>query len=229
VRWWHRLADRVLVALLGERFKEWVELRFWRGRQAIEKELANDQYLRLFTRQFSLSEGDYAGKAILDVGCGPRGSLEWAVMARRRVGLDSLAREYLELGTRRHAMAYVDGRAESMPFRSGSFDIVASFNSLDHVRDVDRVLGEIGRVTRPGGLFLLIVEVNHEPTPTEPHRLSPAVLDRLVPQFSVASVAAYKEGPEHIYRAWERGTAEAVPRPRDLAEPGWLVARLVRA
>lgn len=229
MRRWHRLADRALAALLGERWKEWNELRFWRRRKAIEKELGHEQYLRLFTRPFSLTAGDYTGKAILDVGCGPRGSLEWAVMARRRVGLDSLARAYLELGTRRHAMAYVAARAEAMPFPEASFDVVASFNALDHVRDVDRAIAEIGRVTKPGGLFLLIVEVNHEPTATEPHRLSPAVLERLAPRFSVASVAAYERGPEHIYRAWERGTAEAVARPLALAGPGWLVARLVRA
>ena len=29
-----------------------------------------------------------SGMRVLDVGCGPRGSLEWATMAARRVGID---------------------------------------------------------------------------------------------------------------------------------------------
>lgn len=32
--------------------------------------------------------------------------------------------------------------------------------------DLDRLIAEIGRVVRPGGLFLLITDVNHAPTIT---------------------------------------------------------------
>lgn len=50
---------------------------------------------------------ELAGRRVLDVGCGPRGSLEWADRARVRVGLDPLVDAYRELGVADHAMGYV--------------------------------------------------------------------------------------------------------------------------
>ena len=34
--------------------------------------------ITVYTVVFGLTRDDFAGKAVLDVGCGPRGSLEWA-------------------------------------------------------------------------------------------------------------------------------------------------------
>ena len=39
-------------------------------------------------KYFNLDKSFYKNKRILDVGCGPRGSLEWDDMALERVGLD---------------------------------------------------------------------------------------------------------------------------------------------
>ncbi|MDD5556403.1 MAG: class I SAM-dependent methyltransferase [bacterium] len=38
------------------------------------------------------------------------------------------------------------------PFRDGAFDLVCSFKVLAHVPDPRRAVGEMARVTRPGGL-----------------------------------------------------------------------------
>src|SRR5205807_10170395 len=48
------------------------------------------------------------------------------------------------------------------------FDVVSAFNCLDHVEDPGRAAREIARVLAPDGLALLIVEVGHPPTLTEP-------------------------------------------------------------
>jgi ubiquinone/menaquinone biosynthesis C-methylase UbiE len=60
-------------------------------------------------------------------------------------------------------MEYLDAPAESMPIGDAECDVVASVNSLDHVEDVDRTVREIKRITRPGGYFLLLVEVISPP------------------------------------------------------------------
>ena len=88
----------------------------------------------------------------MDIGCGPRGSLEWAEMATVRVGLDPLAESYRELGTEEHRMQYVASGSENVPFPDGTFDIVTSFNSLDHVHNLNKTIREIKRVLKPGGL-----------------------------------------------------------------------------
>jgi ubiquinone/menaquinone biosynthesis C-methylase UbiE len=153
------------------------ELAYWRERADIEGALGHAHYERVFTVHFGLTPGDFEAKRVLDVGCGPRGSLEWANAAAQRVGLDPLARRYRTLGIDRHAMTYVSAPAERMPFAAGSFDVVASLNSLDHVEDVDAAVAEITRVAAPGALWLLTVEVGHEPTATEPHSLGWDVAD----------------------------------------------------
>ncbi len=150
---------------------------YWRERAAREGVLGNAHYEHVFTTQFGLRREFYADKRVLDVGCGPRGSLEWAAGAARRVGLDPLVERYRELGIDRHAMEYVAAAAERMPFADACFDIVASLNSLDHVDDVDAAVAEITRVAARGATWLLTVEVGHEPTATEPHSLSWDVAD----------------------------------------------------
>jgi SAM-dependent methyltransferase len=166
--------------------KERAELGYWMMRAHQEGgELANDWYEEIFTDLFGLGRCDYAGKRVLDVGCGPRGSLEWAEMAAERVGLDPLADVYRDLGGRRHAMSYVAGPIEDPPLPSGCFDIVTSVNSLDHVDDVEAAARSLIRMLAPGGLLLLMTELNHEPTATEPQTFSWEVLDLLSPPLAL--------------------------------------------
>ena len=48
-----------------------------------------------------------------------------------------------------------DGR--TIPYPDGSFDAVFSSNTLEHVTDLDKSLGEIRRVLRPSGLAVFIL------------------------------------------------------------------------
>jgi ubiquinone/menaquinone biosynthesis C-methylase UbiE len=43
----------------------------------------------------------------------------------------------------------------SLPFENGSFDIVISFKVLHHIKDWNTALGEVSRVLRPGGYYIL--------------------------------------------------------------------------
>lgn len=52
----------------------------------------------------------------------------------------------------------VDG--ESMPFSDGQFDVVASFETLEHVNSPDLYLKELRRVLSPGGTLYLSVPQN---------------------------------------------------------------------
>ena len=173
------------------RRKHKAELAYWKERRDAEGVLGNAHYEMLFTDLFGLEVAFYRGKRLLDVGCGPRGSLVWAREAGRRVGLDPLADEYRALGTEEHGMEYVSGRAEEMPFEDGAFDVVSSLNSLDHVDDLAQAVAEIKRVTAPGGPFLLAVEVGHAPTDTEPHSLSWELAERFEPEFEVVERGEY--------------------------------------
>ena len=164
--------------------KERIELRYWSRKKAEEGTLAHDHYCYFYTEHFGFRPSDYAGRRILDIGGGPRGSLEWADMAARLVGLDPFAGKYKRLGVDRHKMEYVTAGSEHIPFPDASFHVVCSFNSLDHVENVQATIREIKRVTRTDGFLFLLVKVNHKPTAAEPHRLTPALIEGFAPEFA---------------------------------------------
>ena len=99
-----------------------------------------------------------AGSKILDLGCGGGFlSEEFAKAGFAVTGLDPSP--HLLEEARAHAaqggldIKYVEGYGEKLPFADGSFDFVACCDVLEHVEDVDRVIGEIARVLKPAGYF----------------------------------------------------------------------------
>jgi hypothetical protein len=84
------LYNRIEARALPLYHKERNEIAYWRSRLAAEGQLTNERYFESYTSTFDLEPSFHAGKRILDIGCGPRGSLEWADMAAERVGLDPL-------------------------------------------------------------------------------------------------------------------------------------------
>lgn len=108
---------------------------------------------------------DLAPRRILDVGCGT-GELVAAVLARLPgasvTGIDPdehalrLARRKLD--GRALDARLLPGRAESLPFDDGSFDLVVSSLMLHHLGSATKLeaLREWRRVIAPGGALLLV-------------------------------------------------------------------------
>jgi SAM-dependent methyltransferase len=216
--WLPRRARRAL--------KEHAELAFWRSRAQAEKQLGNSQYEFFYTTLFDLRLADYWGKRVLDVGCGPRGSLEWATMARERVGLDPLVASYKALGIDKHQMIYAGAPSEAIPYPDRHFDIVTSFNSLDHVENLERSISEIARVLRENGRFLLIVKINHPPTATEPVSIEHDVLRaRLQMEYEMVSWRTYDLPSDHHICA---AVKDGIPRLSAPTGPAILVASFIR-
>lgn len=83
------------------------------------------------------------------------------------------------------AFLLVEGSADTLPFATGVMDIVIMGHSIHNLPDKDRLLQEIGRVLRPGGLFA----------------------------FNSAFYAGtYVPGTEKFYQAWIKGALEFVMR-----------------
>src|SRR6202022_1432711 len=106
-----------------------------------------------------LFEGRTSGRLGLDVGCG--GGLlaeEIARLGCRVTGVDPSANSLAT--ARAHASAsglgidYRQGTGEALPFQARPLDIVFCCDVLEHVSSVPAVVREIGRVLKPGGVFL---------------------------------------------------------------------------
>jgi ubiquinone/menaquinone biosynthesis C-methylase UbiE len=222
-----RLIAKIATTLSPVRWKEFNELSYWRKIKKAEGVFSNHHYKHFYTTHFGLTDSDYNKKIILDIGCGPRGSLEWASMATRRIGLDPLAKEYRSLGANQHQMEYIDSSSENIPLKAAGCDVVFSFNSLDHVEDVDQTLREIKRVTRLGGIFLLLVEVNQPPTDCEPHQLTPrALVEFLKPEFICERLDVYRPVLSNMYQSILED--EKYPPSEIMEDIGYMSARFVR-
>ncbi|MGC1852017.1 MAG: class I SAM-dependent methyltransferase [Solirubrobacterales bacterium] len=107
------------------------------------------------------------GGRVLDAGCGTGwGTASLARVATRAVGVDYSPPAILEAReTHGQVAEFHDGDLRSLPFEDGAFDDVVCFETLGHVAEVDKVLDELRRVLRPGGL-LLISSANRRVYPT---------------------------------------------------------------
>lgn len=101
----------------------------------------------------------WPGARVLDLGCAG-GFMAEAIAARGAIvtGIDP-APKAIE-AARAHAdstglsIRYDVGAGEDLPYVDAAFDIVVCVDVLEHVRDLERVLSEVARVLRPGGVFL---------------------------------------------------------------------------
>jgi SAM-dependent methyltransferase len=98
----------------------------------------------------------------LDVGCGDG---RFCRLLRRdgiaAAGVDPVPAFIRAARTRDPEGDYRLGRAESLPFEDGSFDLVVSYLSLVDVPDFRRATGEMARVLRPGGALLVANLASH--------------------------------------------------------------------
>lgn len=86
----------------------------------------------------------------LEVGCS--GGL-FAEILPGYVGLDYSLRTLITPGWEHHDRVNAD--AARLPFAAGSFELIISISTLEHVSQVDEAMLEIDRVLRPGGTLYL--------------------------------------------------------------------------
>lgn len=110
--------------------------------------------LRWFDQQL-----DWHGKVVLDLGCAGGFMAEALALRGANVtGLDpaadaiDAARAHAREGGLR--IGYDIGVGEALPYDDASFDAVVCVDVLEHVADLNKVLSEVARTLRPGGLFL---------------------------------------------------------------------------
>jgi SAM-dependent methyltransferase len=131
--------------------------------EVVRREYATDTGLRA---RISVYQGVYGQDAwdvavdavrearsrrVLEVGCG------WGEFAERLIHALGVELVAVDLSPRMVELARerrVDARAgdvQSLPFADGDFDCAVANWMLYHVPDLDRALGELARVLRPGG------------------------------------------------------------------------------
>ena len=105
---------------------------------------------------------------ILDLGCGRGGLIEQLVethgrdLLERSIGLDP---DHQSIHEHRLDLAAAVGFSHALPYASNRFDVVFCSWLLEHLETPEKDLVEIGRVLKPGGVFIFI-------TPNKKHPIS---------------------------------------------------------
>jgi len=133
---------------------------------------------------------------VLDAGCGTGNNLKHLASGGRPVGVD-LSEEALRF-CRSRGVTVARGSLLALPFASGSFDLVTSFDVIYHrwVTDDRAAVGELVRVLRPGGhLFVRVPALKmlwgaHDEAVHSRHRYTRAELVRLFESCGLEVVRA---------------------------------------
>lgn len=104
---------------------------------------------------------------ILDIGCGGGININrMAKNAKKVYGID-YSIESVKLSKEVNEKLIVDGKVEiqegnvkDLPFEDDSFDIVTAFETIYFWPDIEKCFGEVKRVLKPGGTFLIGMESN---------------------------------------------------------------------
>ena len=102
---------------------------------------------------------DWQGRQVLDLGCA--GGFMAEAMAARGANVTGIDPAAAAIEAARHhargaglSIGYDVGSGEALPYDAASFDAVVCVDVLEHVADLNKVLAEVTRVLRPGGMFL---------------------------------------------------------------------------
>lgn len=146
--------------------------------QSDSHELIETKYFRtckdyvlhlIHARAYEYAADMAAGKSALDLGCNTGyGSRILAGRAAAVAGVDVSPRA-IELARANGGdidFQVIDGR--SLPFRDAAFNLIVSFQVIEHIVDYSAYIGEMQRVLAPGGTVLFT-------TPNGPLRLHPGM------------------------------------------------------
>lgn len=187
-----------------------------------------------------------AGKTVLDVACGEGyGSAMLSQSAVSVTGVDISAEAVRHASNSyylRENLRYLQGSAIALPFEDASFDVVVSFETIEHLAEQEEMLAEIRRVLRPDG-FVVISSPNRPVYSEESGEHNefhvkeldffefnsllrerfPAV-EYYGQRIQMGSVIQSLKGGDAVYRAWRDDGNAVQPKSGELTAPVYFMA-----
>lgn len=98
------------------------------------------------------------GKFVLDAGCGwGYGADYLSCDAQRVIGIDYSKRciDSAKRRYRRGNIEFICSDLLNVPFSNNTFDVICSFQTIEHIKSYERYLIELKRLLKPDGLLIL--------------------------------------------------------------------------
>jgi SAM-dependent methyltransferase len=116
---------------------------WYRGKKEFVRELARQAHVK-------------PGGRVLDLGCGTGTLFEFLEGWGRVIGLE-LSRDALILAHAKSSVPLVRATTDAIPFRTGSFSLIAVFDCLEHLKNDRHALMQVRRMLAPGGVLVVSV------------------------------------------------------------------------
>ncbi|MFZ4115249.1 MAG: rhamnan synthesis F family protein [Chthoniobacterales bacterium] len=117
--------------------------------------------------RYAMASEFVQGKYVLDVACGEGyGSNMLARKAASVIGVDIDEKTIIHAQKkyRRSNLFFKQGSCTELPLSNHSIDIVVSFETIEHIAEHEKMLSEIKRVLKPGGILIISSPEKHEYT-----------------------------------------------------------------
>ena len=199
----------ILISIKKDKYEG--EMEYWRMMYRNEENrFVNDHYKDLMLSIAKEKDDAFLkNKVVVDFGCGPRGSLQWMKSPAVKIGVDVLAKQYIEAFGEtliQHGMIYVTSTEQYIPLPNESADCVCTINSLDHVNSLEMMSEEIIRILKPQGVLLASFNLNQLSTECEPQTLTEEKLKQyLLKYFEIDTYRLAYRGKKNVYENMENG------------------------
>lgn len=128
------------------------------GERVEEKQRKFDLRFADHLARYDLAKPLCKDKVVLDIACGTGyGTSILAQVAQTIDGVD-IDKDAIELAKKSYVksnLTYTVGDGTTIPFEDNMFDVVISFETIEHIVEYHNFLKEIKRVLKPGGVLLM--------------------------------------------------------------------------
>jgi len=166
------------------------------GERLIPEVYAGQVVLAEHLARYRLATRLAPGRRVLDAACGEGygSAMLAAAGAGSVVGVD-IDEQTVAHARSRYGLDMRVGDVAELPFADGEFDLVVSFETIEHVADPEAAIGEFARVLAPAGLLLVST-----PNPREYLVENPFHERELTPEEFTAALEAHFPTVSPLYQ-----------------------------
>lgn len=129
---------------------------FFQNQQRLQISVIQDRKGRLNRRAEQVVEilGSYSPTSLLDIGCGS-GEITNELMGALKIKDKDMLGLEIVVGKNKFPFKIVQYEGTKLPVENDSFDFATIFSVLHHAEEPEKVIQEIARVIKPGGLVVV--------------------------------------------------------------------------
>lgn len=160
--------------------------------------------------------GDLSGKHVLDLACGTGRIIPKLLEKKADITGIDVSAEMLKIAQKKFPKAkFLQGNMEQLPFTENSFDLVIAAFAIVHLKSLDKVFGEVYRVLKDNGIFVL-TNINQKKAP------------KLKMGRESIVIGSYYHIPKHVLKALEENLFQ-IQEEKFIYEKGIWINQLIKA